>query len=128
MIHSVYLFEARRLLEDLRARGVKIRPGSSVRRELWTAAQVCPESRNALVLSQEQRDLFALFGPVRGINGSERPIGVQVSSKSSTSPLAKPSLLRGGAGRRSDSRVCQEKDRFLDKTENLDAGPTPARP
>lgn len=63
VIQSVYIFDAPRLLADLRARGVKIRTGSSVRQELWTAAEIYPESRNAaLVLSQEQRDLLALFG------------------------------------------------------------------
>jgi hypothetical protein len=63
VIQSVYLFDAARLLEDLRARGVKIRTGSSVRRELWEAAEIYPTARNGtLVLSQEQRDLLALFG------------------------------------------------------------------
>jgi hypothetical protein len=70
VIHFVYLFDARRLLEDLRARGIKIRTGSSVRRALWAAAEVYPGPRNAtLVLSQEQRDLLVLFGPTRGANG-----------------------------------------------------------
>jgi hypothetical protein len=70
VIESVYLFEARRLLEDLRGRGVKIRTGSSVRQALWTAAEVYPESLNAtFVLSQDQRDLLSLFGPARGTNG-----------------------------------------------------------
>jgi len=70
VIDSVYLFEARRLFEDLRARGVRIRTGSSVRQALWTAAEVYPEPRNAtLVLPQEQRDLLALFGPARGTKG-----------------------------------------------------------
>jgi hypothetical protein len=64
VIQSVYLFDARRLLGDLRARGVKIRTGSSVRQALWTAAEVYPQPRNAtLVLPQEQRDLLTLFGP-----------------------------------------------------------------
>ena len=64
VIQSVYLFDAPHLLADLRARGVKIRTGSSVRRELWIAAEIYPEPRNAaLFLSQEQRDLLALFGP-----------------------------------------------------------------
>lgn len=64
VIQSVYLFDAQGLLADLRARGVKIRTGSSVRRDLWTAAEIYPEPRNvALVLSQDQRDLLAMFGP-----------------------------------------------------------------
>ncbi|HEX4836002.1 MAG TPA: hypothetical protein VFW01_06685 [bacterium] len=63
VIRSVYLFDAPRLLADLRARGVRIRAGSSVRQALWTAAEVYPEPRNAaLVLSQEQCDLLAFFG------------------------------------------------------------------
>lgn len=70
VIESVYLFEARPLLEDLRARGVKIRTGSSVKQALWTAAEVYPEPRNAtFVLSQEQRDLVAIFGEARRTNG-----------------------------------------------------------
>jgi hypothetical protein len=67
VIQSVYLFDARRLLDDLRSRGVRIRTGSSVRRALWTAAEVYPEPRNAtLVLTQEQRELLALFSPGTG--------------------------------------------------------------
>jgi hypothetical protein len=70
VIRSVYLFDGQRLLEDLRARGVKIRTGSSVRQAAWAAAEVYPEPRNAtLVLTQEQRDLLALFGPARRTNG-----------------------------------------------------------
>ena len=70
VIQSVYLFDARRLLEDLRARDIKIRTGSSVRQVLWKAAEIYPEPRNTiLVLPQEQRDLLALFGPGRGTNG-----------------------------------------------------------
>jgi hypothetical protein len=70
VIQSVYLFDAQRLLEDLRARRIKIRTGSSVRHALWVTAEVYPEPRNAtLVLSQDQRDLLALFGPARGTNG-----------------------------------------------------------
>jgi hypothetical protein len=70
VIQSVYLFEARRLLEDLRARRIKIRTGSSVRQAVWAAAEVYPEPRNStLVLSKEQRDLLALFGSARIANG-----------------------------------------------------------
>src|SRR3989442_10529692 len=76
VIQSVYLFDARRLLEDLRARDIKIRTGSSVRQALWKAAEIYPEPRNTiLVLPQEQRDLLALFGPGRGTNGYQMPSG-----------------------------------------------------
>ncbi len=72
VIQSVYLFDARRLLEDLRARGVKIRTGSSVKQAVWATAEVYPEPRNAaLVLTKEQRDLLGLFGPVHGANGPD---------------------------------------------------------
>src|SRR5713226_8567296 len=72
VIQSVYLFDARRLLEDLRARGVKIRTGSSVRQAVWTAAEVYPEPRNTpLVFIPEQRDLLVLFGPARATNGPD---------------------------------------------------------
>ncbi len=70
VIQSVYLFDARRLLEDLRARGVKIRTGSSVRQVLWKAAEVYPEPwSTALTITQEQRDLLGLFGSARGTKG-----------------------------------------------------------
>ncbi len=69
VIQSVYLFDARRLLEDLRARHIKIRTGSSVRQALWKGAEIYPEPRNAtLVLAQEQRDLLSLFGAALGNN------------------------------------------------------------
>jgi hypothetical protein len=76
VIQSVYLFDARHLLEDLRARGIKIRTGSSVRQALWLAAEVYPEPRNAtLVLTKEQRDLLALFGPARGTKEAADAVG-----------------------------------------------------
>ncbi len=83
VIESVYLFEARRLLQDLRARGVKIRTGSSVRQALWSAAEVYPEPRNTtLVLTQEQRDLLVLFGLAHGTNGANANDGDRDSRES----------------------------------------------
>ena len=49
VIAAVYLFGARRLHEDLRARGVGIGVASSVRQELWTAAEIYPEPRNTVL-------------------------------------------------------------------------------
>ncbi len=63
VIAAVYLFDRLRLEEDLRRRGIAIGLAASVRQALWPGAEVYPEPRNAaLVLSQEQRDLLALFG------------------------------------------------------------------
>ena len=64
VIQSVHLFDAQLLLVELHVRVVNIRMGSSVRRALWAAAEIYLEPRNAtFVLSQEQWDLLALFGP-----------------------------------------------------------------
>ncbi len=62
-IQAVHLFDARRLHTALRGRGVAIGEASSVAGQFWTESEVYPKLRNAaLVLSQEQRDLLALFG------------------------------------------------------------------
>jgi len=63
-ITSVYLFDARVLLNDLRGRGVKIGEGSSVREAQWEAAQIYPEQRNqALTLQPVQVELLRRFAP-----------------------------------------------------------------
>jgi len=44
------------------ARGVKIGVATSVRRSLWDKAEVYPAQQNReLVLTEEQRDMLALF-------------------------------------------------------------------
>lgn len=63
-ITSVYLFDTRQLLNDLRGRGVKIGVASSVRAAQWEGAQVYPEQRNqALGLKPGQIDLLRRFAP-----------------------------------------------------------------
>jgi hypothetical protein len=63
-ITSVYLFEARVLLNDLRGRGVKIGVASSVRAAQWEAAQIYPEQRNqALTLQPARVELLRRFAP-----------------------------------------------------------------
>ena len=62
VIDAVYLFEARKLVELLRSRGLKIGIATSVRQQYWTEAEIYPNQRNAqLVLSDQQRELLALF-------------------------------------------------------------------
>jgi len=63
-ITSVYLFDARELLNDLRGRRVKIGGGSSVRASQWEAAQIYAEPRNpALALQPAQLVRLQLFAP-----------------------------------------------------------------
>jgi hypothetical protein len=62
VISAVYLFNAGRLLEALRTRGVKIGVASSVRKAQWEDVEVFPRATNGeLMLSDEQRTLLALF-------------------------------------------------------------------
>jgi hypothetical protein len=63
-IESVYLFDAKGLLAQLRARGVKTRVASSVRGEQWTAAEIFPKPTNPLlVVEPDQAALLRLFAP-----------------------------------------------------------------
>ena len=63
-ITSVYLFDARQLLNELRGRGVKIGVASSVRAAEWEAAQIYPEQHNqVLTLPPAQVDLLWRFAP-----------------------------------------------------------------
>lgn len=61
-IHNVYLFDARWLLDEQRARGVKIGIASSVPRAFWTAAEIFPAATNGeFTVTAEQRELLELF-------------------------------------------------------------------
>ena len=62
VIETVYLFEARKLVDTLRSLGVKIGVATSVRQRFWREAEIYPTQRNTrLVLTDEQRRLLALF-------------------------------------------------------------------
>lgn len=62
VVDAVYLFDAPAVVADLRARGRKIGIASSVRGELWEAAEIYPRHNPAFVVTEEQRDLLALLG------------------------------------------------------------------
>ncbi|MGW0200781.1 hypothetical protein [Nonomuraea sp. NPDC003201] len=63
-IESVYLFDAKQLLAELRARGVKIEVASSVRAAQWAAAEIYPHASNpALAVRPEQAEILRLFAP-----------------------------------------------------------------
>ncbi len=63
-IEWVYLFDAKQLLAQLRARGVKTGVASSVRSEQWAAAEIFPKSTNPLlVVEPAQAALLGLFAP-----------------------------------------------------------------
>jgi len=62
VITRVYLFDGDALVSTLRSTGVKIGVASSVRQQLWHAAEVYPDSNcNLLTLTRQQKDLLALF-------------------------------------------------------------------
>lgn len=61
VIDAVYLFDAAALTAELRARGLKIGTASSVREHLWEAAEIFPRHNPAFPLTEEQRELLALF-------------------------------------------------------------------
>jgi hypothetical protein len=61
VIDAVHLFDAAAVIADLRARGRKIGVASSVRGHVWEAAEIYPRHNAAFVLTEEQRDLLALF-------------------------------------------------------------------
>lgn len=68
LIAAVYLFDATRLLEALRARGVKLGVATSVRAHLWEAAEIYPRPNNPeLPLTPAQVEALSLFGT--GLHG-----------------------------------------------------------
>lgn len=62
VVDAVYLFDAAAVVADLRSRGLKIGVASSVRAELWEAAEIYPRPNPSFPLSSEQREQLALFG------------------------------------------------------------------
>jgi hypothetical protein len=62
VIHAVFLFDSRALLENLTSRGIRPGVATSVRKQLWEAAMVCPDANNlALELTDTQRAALTLF-------------------------------------------------------------------
>jgi len=61
VIDAVYLFGADELAAELRARGRKTGTASSVRAELWDAAEIYPRRNPLFPLTNDQRRLLALF-------------------------------------------------------------------
>lgn len=62
LISYVYLFDAARLVGELRKRGIKIGIATSIRKALWEAAEIYPVPRNnQLLLSAREKGMLALF-------------------------------------------------------------------
>ncbi|MFS8099297.1 hypothetical protein LFM09_19400 [Lentzea alba] len=61
VIDAVYLFDAGKVVAELLARGLRIGVASSVRAHLWDAAEIYPRHNPAFPLTDEQRELLALF-------------------------------------------------------------------
>ena len=65
LIESVFSFEARPLLRELRKRGLKIGVATSVRQTYWQKAEIYPRPFNRdLVLRDEQKGMLRLFSKV----------------------------------------------------------------
>jgi hypothetical protein len=66
VIESVHLFDARQLLSDVQARGVKIGTATSILAAQWTEAEIYPRQHNpTLVVSPRQADLLRLLAAPR---------------------------------------------------------------
>jgi hypothetical protein len=64
VIAHVFLFDAAQLCATLEERNVKLQTGTSLRRDLWDAAELYPDNRSTLYsLSDAQRSTLALFAP-----------------------------------------------------------------
>lgn len=62
VIHAVYLFDANELVDNLEERGVRVGASSSIRRDLWEAAEIYPNSVNSLyTLSPGQHELLQQY-------------------------------------------------------------------
>jgi len=62
LIESVYLFDAASLLNQLKARGVKIGIATSMTQTLWDKSEIYPAQNNGQwALSEEQCADLALF-------------------------------------------------------------------
>ncbi|MFD5826471.1 hypothetical protein [Lentzea sp. NPDC060358] len=61
VIDAVYLFDAAAVVAELRTRGRKVGVASSVREEVWEAAEVYPRHNPSFALTGEQREFLALF-------------------------------------------------------------------
>ncbi|MBL8118961.1 MAG: hypothetical protein JNJ78_15620 [Anaerolineae bacterium] len=63
-IESVFLFEARPLVDELTSSGIKIGTATSIRKSFWAKAEIYPKPNNtAIVLSKEQHEALQLFKP-----------------------------------------------------------------
>ena len=64
-LESVYLFDARKLLGELRERGVKIGVATSVRAAQWSAAEIHPEQHNHVLILQRHFVIYPLASRLR---------------------------------------------------------------
>ena len=62
IISCVFLFDAVKLVGELKHRGIKIGIATSVRQDLWEMAEIYPAQRNSqVILSHKEKRLLALF-------------------------------------------------------------------
>jgi len=61
LIESVYLFDMRKLMDELRSRGVKIGEATSMLEHSWNEAEIYPRHNAHYTISEEQKILISLF-------------------------------------------------------------------
>jgi len=62
VIEGVFLFDAGKLITELKSKGIKIGVATSVRQNLWQQAEIYPTQNNrVLPLSEKQRAILAQF-------------------------------------------------------------------
>jgi hypothetical protein len=68
LINKVYLFYSKKLMETLKARGVKIGVATSITKDFWNEGEIYPMSKNKeLILTDKERNLLKYFGEAEDI-------------------------------------------------------------
>ncbi|WP_223165395.1 DUF6998 domain-containing protein [Lentzea indica] len=62
VVDAVHLFDAAAVATELRSRGRKVGTASSVRAELWEAAEIYPRHNPTFTVTDKQRELLAMLG------------------------------------------------------------------
>ena len=87
-VQTVFLFDAPKLIQQQRARGVQLGAASSVTKRQWDAAEIYPQARNtAMRLSPDQLAMLKLLQPdvmlATDLNSAAQPAALTVATPGS---------------------------------------------